>query len=621
MASKGSNSGIQTVHIMRSTLRSHPTGEHRSSRFVGTKLLLIFGFLGLIGALGVAINTPINGFEYSIYSSTPLLFWIGIAIGFVSAVAVAFRSDLPISLQYSALLLGGSSGLSIVGLPIIRGYYFTGKGDSLSHLGFARSFASGTMSPLDLLHPGVQLTSVIVNVGTGSELHWSMHFTVFVFFVLFFVFIPLCAKRLAGTRSALTTGLFVAILLVPINGIATHVVTHPSSQAILFTPFILFLLLVYLAQPTQNHLKFSGMGILLALASITILFIHPQETMLILVIFSTIAIVQFIIGRIKPVHELATQRSLYFQSLFLWLLWLLWTPRSPRVYVRINTAYQYLFGGSSAASGTEIASRSSSLTVIGASLEELFFKLFLVGFIISIIAGIVMLLSILGRLDDSYPDKNVLNKYLTIAFAPLIIGTGFVFIANYGDHYFRFIGFIMVIVSIVASAGLAKRALFPRRINVTSARLFTVILLLMLLPLAVMSLHPSPWIYQDNAQVTEQTLEGYHTAFEQNPGDIEYAGIRTSGSRYVDALYGPNSAMAASYSGDVIPPDVFAADPRDSFSDERYIPVTSADIEREVRLYRGFRYELTGFQRLETTPGINRVQSTDEFQLYHLPDE
>ena len=605
------------------------TGNHSSPRSYDAsrrpprrvRVVLTVGFLALTAGLVAALGSPAGGYELSIYRSTPLAFWAGAAIALLAATLIAFHPGPLGHLRTTALALAASTALSVLALPMIRGYYFYGQGDSLSHLGFARSFAEGTMSPMELLHPGVHLASVVIESATGIELRSAMLLAVLVFFALFFLFVPLCVRRVANTDGALVVGLFAALLLLPINAVGTHVVTHPSSQAIMFTPFVLYLLFTYLYQPNGGRLHPSRIGALLILVSPAILLIHPQEAMNILILFFTIASIQFVFRRFRPTHPFATQRSVLFQALFLGALWLLWAPRSSRVTNRLDAAYAFLFGGGGSSTAAEVSGRSVALSVIGGSIEELFVKLFLDAVVFSVIAGIVMLATVFGRLDGVFPDRNALNKYLTIGFVPLFVGTMFVAVGSFGDHYFRFIGFLMVFVTILAAAAIARASEFTARISTRTLRSVTVVLFLLLLPLGFMALHPSPWIYQDTSQVTEQEVEGYETAFEQSAAGIGYAGIRGGGDRYVEAIYGPRSAQASEFPGEAIPPEVFGTNLTTYYDDPRYVPIRRSDVEREVELYNGLRYEADGFRRLETTPDVHRVQSTDEFRLYLITDD
>lgn len=583
--------------------------------------VLLLGFLGLVLAIFTAIGSPATGYEPSIYTATPVTVWVGVAVAIVAAAVVAFRTGVSLLTRRLALVLAGTAGWTVAALPLLRGYYFYGQGDALSHLGFAQSFAGGTLEPSGLLHPGVHLVSILVGAGAGIPLRRALLIAVFAFVLAFLVFTPLCVDEIAGGDGAGVVGLFAALLLLPLNGVGTHIVAHPSSQAILFLPLALFLLFRYLRSPAGGWLSVAPIGVLLALTTGSFLLLHPQETLSLALVLVTVGVVQFVGRRYWSRSPIAEHNPVYGQAAFLLGVWLLWAPRSPRVQSRLEQASGLLFQGNAAPTGAT-ASRSVALTAIGGSLEELFLKLFLGSLVFSLLAGPVMLGSVLGWFDDIFPESNALNKYLALAFVPLLAGTAFVFVGPFGDHYFRFVGFLMVIVTLVGAAGLTR--VYPAVFDWLGGRAVragTVALLLLLLPVAVMGLHPSAWMYQDTEQVTQQEMSGYGAAFEHNPGDVPMAGIRGGGERYADAIYGPNSTESRRLVGDAIPYRVFGNNLTEYYDDDRYIPVRPGDVQREVRTYDGLRYSGDGFEQLERTPGLNRVQSTDGFRLYMLRAE
>ena len=584
------------------------------------RTVLLVGFLGLTLAIFSAIGSRATGYEPSLYTATPVTVWVGVAVALVAAAVVAFRTSVSDTSRRLSLVLAGAAGWSIAALPLLRGYYFYGRGDSLSHLGYARSFASGALDPGSLLHPGVHLASILVGAGAGLPIRQSMLIVVFALVLAFMIFIPLCADAIAGGKGAGVVGLFAALLLLPLNGVGTHIVAHPSSQAIMFLPVTLYILFRYLRSPTGGLLSAGPYGVLLALTTGTFILLHPQESMSLLLILGTVAVVQFVVRRFWPESSISGHNTVYAQVAFMLVLWLLWAPRSSRVQTRLERASGILIEGSTATASTA-SERSVALATIGGSIEGLFLKLFLGSAVFALIAGPVMIGSVLGWFDDIFPDGNALNKYLAVSFIPLLAGTAFVFVGPFGDHYFRFIGFLMVVVTLVASAALVQ--VFPeafRRLGGPAVRAGTVALLLVLLPVAAMGLHPSPWIFQDNEQVTQQEMSGYEGAIAHNPGDIPMSGIRGGGERYVHALYGPESSVAETLPGEGVPYEVFGNNITEYYDDGRYVPVRESDVYREVTTYNGLRYSEQGFRDLERTPGLNRVQSTDGFRLYMVPD-
>jgi len=59
----------------------------------------------------------------------------------------------------------------------------------------------------------------------------------------------------------------------------------------------------------------------------------------------------------------------------------------------------------------------------------------------------------------------------------------------------------------------------------------------------------------------------------------------------------------------------------DAFEEPRYMAISESTYQREVVLYNGFRYPERGFERLRTSPGVDRVHSNGEYRLYLVGNE
>lgn len=597
---------------------THSVGSTRGMR--ASKLALLGGFVALTLAVAIAHRNPATGYELSIYRASPVAFWVGVGAAMAAALAVSLAA-VSRRLRTGALVLGGAAVLSVVGLPILRGYYFYGTGDALSHLGYARAFVSGAGSPLNLLHPGVHLVAIAVGGASGTGLEWASMFAVVVFFATFLAFVPLCARAIAGTELAGTVGLFSAALLLPINSVSVHSEIHPTSEAILFVPFVLFLVLSYVTHGDADGrlLSFRPVGVLLSLASVAVVLLHPQQALNVVLILGTIAGVQFLVRRYRPGHPFARHRRIYVQAAFSALVFAVWVPRSERFQGAWRSVLDGLIGPSTP--GDEIAGRSASLVDLGGSLPELFLKLFLTSTVVSVVAGLFMLASLSGRLDDRGPERDSLVSYLALGLLPVVGLFLAFFVASETTQPFRYTGFVMAINTVVAAVAVAylvvrlDRPSLPRG----TLRVGIAVFFVLALPLSMATIHSSPYIYQDSSQVTEDRMAGHVTAFAIRDPEIAWVGIRGNAQRFVDAVYGSGTPAAESFpnEGESVSPAVFnAANYTDAYDGERYLVVERSDVAREVRLYRGFRFSQRGFRSLNTTTGVSRVHSNGAVSLY-----
>lgn len=609
-----------------------------------TRGALLLGFIALAVGVRAAHRTPATGYELSIYGATPTTFWIGVAIALTAALPVMLLVDrdpfarLSYPLAYMAVL-------SVLAVPLLRNYHFFGAGDSLSHLGYARAIEGGQLAAESFLYPGVHTASLLFEDLTGVALPRAFGFVVLLFFLVYLVFVPLCVWSISRGRKAVAVGAVAALLVLPLNNVSVHPIVHPSSQAILFTPFALFLMLRYTAgtddtpQPTGAPssdggrrsatltdggaaLPFggTGTGILLALAGVAIILLHPQQALNVLIVLGVLTAVQ-LLARWRETGPLVGDRLLALQTGILAVGWIIWSVRHERVGASIGGVLSGLFGGSVA--GDQVGQRSGSLAELGGSIPELFAKLFLVSAVFILLAGLVTY-AVLRRWNEAIPPRLARRRYLVAALFPVGGLFAVFFVASVTTQYFRYLGFAMVLVTILGALALAGATDWlegglPNGVG----RGLLVGVLLVAMGLQLMAAFNSPYIYQGNSQVTEMRLTGYETAFEGRDPTVAFVGIRGGPDRYVDEHYLPTSEEAATFPGNgvVIPPAVFNSNASSHYDSDRYLPVTKGDRVREVELYEGFRYSEAGFRSIETERGIDRVQSTGEFELYVLPGD
>ncbi|WP_276261487.1 hypothetical protein [Haloglomus litoreum] len=607
-------------------------------------MALLVGFSGLAVGVWIAHRTPATGFELSIYRATPTAFWVAVTVAVLAALPVLLLERAGASRRLGHLLAGLAIA-SVLALPLVRNYHFFGAGDSLSHLGFARAIDAGQLAAERFLYPGVHTTALLFEDLTGVALPRAFEFVVLLFFVVYLVFVPLCVRLLSERPRALAIGTVAGLLVLPLNNVSVHPMVHPSSQAILFTPFVLFLVLQHVAD-TPDITGLSGAagaewsgegraltdggaatrlprigasGLLVLAAAATILF-HPQQALNLLIVMIAFTALQ-LWARRREIGWLSSDRSLALQTAVLAGLWIAWSARHERVGSSIGGVLSGLLGG--AAPGDQVAQRSGSLAQVGGSVSELFLKLFLVSAVFVVLA-LLMVVVVLRHWDAPSSPRLARRRYLVAALVPVGGVFAVFFVASVTTQYFRYIGFGMVLVTILGAIALDEgTARLGAALPSGTGRVLLTIGLVAAVGLQVPAMFDSPYIYQSNSQVPEMRLSGYGTAFEERAPAVPFTGIRGGSDRYVEEHYLPTSETARTFPGKgaVIPPPVFNTNASTYYDGQRYLAVTRADFSREVRLYDGFRYSAAGFRALETEPGIDRVQSNGGFRLYVLPGE
>ncbi|WP_144905480.1 hypothetical protein [Halobellus captivus] len=608
------------MNVNSSARRS--TGNHWQ------KLALIVGYLALAVGVVQASRTPITDYELSLYTEVPTDFWIGVGIAVLIAAAVAVRSDERSRTRDAGVLLSTLGVLTVIGLPVLRSYYFYGSGDSLSHLGWAREIQAGVIPPDGIVYPGVHLLSVQFAEVLGLPVRTAMLTLVSVVIPLLFVgAFAACAYYVSRSHRTAAAGAIVGAMFVPINNVSVHLNPHASSQAILLFPVVLFCLLLFLHASDDGFAFTTPTGALLLLVSSGYLFVHPQEAMTYLAMLGGIAILQLVVRRYWDTHPIASFRPVYLHTIVLGVLFVTWIRRQGRARSRLSFVLDSLLSRDPTVL-EETGTRGASLIDLGGSLMELYLKLFSVSTLLMILTGALILALVIGVIDHSESRRNALLAVLAASLVFPTLGFVAIFIADQGDHYFRFFGFIMVTVSLLAVVAISILADTLEGASgrfggiLTRQRTWTVmsLILVAMIAISLATVHPSPYIYQPNDRVTETVMDGYDRTFQYHDGQTSLTGVRSGSTRYVDAIYGTNTAegIAIPGIGDSVPEPVFNTNVTSHYEEDRYLIVRTKDRKKEVELYRGFRYGSAGFEALDAEPGSNRIQDNGGYTLYRL---
>lgn len=596
-----------------------------------SKIALTLGFVLLTVGLLAAYVEPASGYELSPYASTPIPFWVCMALSFLVSLVVAFDRDRSPRLRTIALLLAVGVVVAFISIPVIRNYQFFGPADSLTHLGWVRDFRAGALQPFDILYPATHVIALLFGEVGGIELPRAGQLTVIVYFVLYLLFLPLCVGYLSDSDWAVPFGLYAAALFLPVNNVSVYRMMHPTTQAILLFPFVFFVTFRYLRAPADAGWRQSfprSWSVLLYVAAASLLFVHPQQAANLCVVFVVISVVQAIYRRFGDRlgdYDIAAERLAYPPAVFLALLFGLWVPQHGRATgpgrIIVENVIQFVSGTSDSPTDGA-AQRGRSLGDIGASIEELFVKLFLVTFLFFIAAGLLMLLSYLGRIDWKDADKRVVIKYLSISFAALATIFVVYFLSSVTTQHYRQIGLLAMVASILGAVTLSDglTALADRFSARSVIGIAGPILAVMLL-LSAASVYQSPYIYQESAQITEMELTGYETAIDHRSDEVIFTKIRGGTGRYADAVYGRNGSelMDINRADDPVPEQVFNQGNMSKYYDDpHYLVVLDRDYDREVIVYKGFRFTSSGFKRLDERSGVSKLVSNDGFRLYYI---
>ena len=586
------------------------------------KLLLLLGFVALALGIGVAYLNPATGYELSIYRETPVPFWVLASFALVVSILIVFSTSKR-RVRVLGTILGGLSMVTIVSLPLIRGYHYVGEADALSHLGAAKALDPGIMLATESRYPIVHFLGLILRDATGLELYHAMMILIVVFVVCFFIFVPLVVKQFTNHTLTVYIGLYSGFLLLPINHLAPGYRIHPTSQAILFAPAFLFVFFrLYKKRNTRHSLLF------LPLAPMFVL-LHPQQAANLLAFVGVVAVMQ--IG-----YDLLTGHGLAHRSgwvvpevTYFGVVFGLWVGGLPVFEKNAARVIDTLQGGGQFASSTAV--RSISLETVGGSLVEVFFKLFLVSVVFIVLTGLLFLLVVrryvvstsLPPIERVVPDGGTDGILLLSVFGGLVpVGVLFLLylVGGISDQYFRHLGMLMVFATILGSITIGRALRWcSRHWSWSAARHSVVIVLILLTALSLPVVYVSPYMYDASNHVTEAQIHGYETTFENQADSIAFDDVRSPVFRYGHAIQSTVRPMEAYYYNENttgIPDHFNNRSLRSLYVDPVYVPVTEADRIRDPVLWEGFRFNHEDFDYLDTEPGIHKVQGNGGYDLY-----
>jgi hypothetical protein len=511
---------------------------------------------------------------------------------------------------------------SFISLPLIRSYRLHGVGDTLTHLGWAREMAAHERQFTELFYPASHSISVMLADLSGVTIPRSMMIVYSLYAVVMFVFVPLVVRSLVGTYRATALGAFSGFLFLLINTLSTFPWYHTYTLATMFTVFFLFVLIRYMTrslgdEDSDSPLSTNALG--LVVAGLGLHFTHPQVMLNVLLLLGTIVVVRFYYARSRPNNSLTGLRGIGLPFGVLTVIWAIWFAQFPNVWSlgpKIITAAEGVLMGAAGA-GETVGSQAQSATAVGATLPELFVKLFMAEAVyLALAAGTVLMLAF-NRLESA---NNRSRSVVTFfGYAGLVLGPFFFlhFLGDVSHYFFRHFGFTMMIATILGAMALAYLWRAPSSAAKRYLKPVAVVLLVCMLALSLLSVFPSPYVFNQNHHVTDYQMNGYGSAFNHSEAGVPYSGIPAGPSRQTDGLNTQNPPEMI----DGVTEEEVLGGLTTARDQDFYLPVTREDYEREVVAYREIRYSRDVFERLNRTPGVDQVYTNDGFTLYYVDSE
>lgn len=586
------------------------------------RLLLAIGFLALALGIFFAWERPATEYEISIYAATPEAFWvsIGIAMG-LSVIVCAIHPRDRVAL--ASLLLAGGSILAVASLPIIRSYWFLGAADALTHLGYAEDLRSGHSSPRDLLYPGSHSASVLVAELFSISTERAMMLWITGLLAVFLLFVPLMARAVIKHPVVTVISGYSAILLLPFNNVSTIFQFHAYSIGVMFVPVVGFILIKHLQSGNRERSiteSIGGWNVILFATGVTLVFIHPQVALNIVIALGTFAGVHYLFRWLATDHPLAYLRPTMgaFASIGgVWTIWSFQHWQATALLESLAGAVYYTLIGEEEA-GRAASDAGVSAADIGGSLTELFMKLFFVSAIYAILALVVVALAVLTTLRYRYRQDYSVITY--VGFGGVVLTPFFLahFLGDISQYFFRHLGFAMVFLTVLGALGVFYLARSVAGSGGSpSLRVIGIWLFAAAIVLSVPVIFSSPYIFLPSSHVTHGESLGYQTTIEITDDETGWSGVRTGPGRFFDGLTPGDRPIRATGYGAEDRESMALVSAGDS-GEDLYVPISQREYERETHAYRNLRFDRESFETLHRSPQSNHVYSNGDLDLYYV---
>ena len=281
-------------------------------------------FALIAASLIIAHNSPATGYELSIYSATPLVWYllvvaIGGGIGIIVHQALTKSESNLWYLGFVLLLLGN---FVICSMPGLRGYFLYHNGDPLMHVWHSRVILMTGHWVEGNNYPAVHLLTASMASVLGVLPESIARYLPAFLTAVYMLFIPLLAWQVSRRKQV---AMLAAAATAPLLFSSLNATLYAHSFAMLIVP-----LLFYLVFKRRNNPLNAGVAALSLMVLVLIPFSHPSPTALLVLTLAIMWLAAVVYSRRYETSEASLQfhpalgQSLANMSLILLIVAFLW---------------------------------------------------------------------------------------------------------------------------------------------------------------------------------------------------------------------------------------------------------------------------------------------------------
>ncbi|KKG74805.1 hypothetical protein DU63_17120 [Methanosarcina mazei] len=288
-----------------------------NSRVIKSSISLAFILISL-ALIFLGINSPVSGYELSIYSSIPT-FWVLIvaatSIGIVVTVYQIYCENYQYFwFAYLSLILGV---LTILFLPIVRGYFLYGGNDPNAHLNNAISIiSSGQIS--NNYYPITHILGAMLVEITSIRPETVIKFLPVNFSILFMIFIYFLSTQVSSKKEY---SILASVASTTLLFSYYHITAYPQALSLFLLPFILYLYFRSSYPKITSNANFASYKTILIILLLLMPFIHPVTSIVLIFCLIIVEVTKSFLNRSLGLQSKITLNLVLISSITFILWW------------------------------------------------------------------------------------------------------------------------------------------------------------------------------------------------------------------------------------------------------------------------------------------------------------
>lgn len=590
------------------------------------KILTIAYFLVTTWSLLEAYSVQTIGYESSIYTHTPQVFWLSLMYGFILGSAVIIwdiigKKDTSSKLWVLGAFILVYSCFLLLSLFVIRGYYMWDmNADPASHIGVIRDLvANGYFNDTNkypIMHILMAILSNLANIDI-----FSLHkFTPLFLPILCSLLVYLLVRDIFDDINVAK----VSIILTSLFPLGWYISFTPNGFANLLFPLLLIILIKTIIRQTWEW------KILLLTVSVMYPLFHILPTIafeLVLVSLLIYWLMGLILQKGAPFSEINPRVLASFGLLI--LIWLIYWYSSFRIWeIEITNIYDAISMESGDSKFSSLLESASSATSNGYSLHQYAISNYGVQFVI-LFTGMLGIPVLIRENFCGHVNGRSLLFILPMFTAIIVIALLYLSHMTFGPLRFLF---YLILFALIYSCFFIHYVLKRSYNRSTCSNLVRMIIILVLITglflISTFGLYPSPSTLQISGHTTQQDVEGLKWLLSEKDRSVQITGISISPLRFYHLLFGievKDQHIVRSFGEDRRVPYHFGYSNMPNigncFRVDAYLLLT----ERDICIYQDVfpdmaskRWMDTDFTRLYSDESINHIYSNYETDVWYI---